>query len=321
MSQANNKKSEINGVLLIDKPSGCTSHDVVYRVRRAVNQKAVGHAGTLDPMATGLLVVLLGQATKISDYLLNKNKAYQLQAKLGVLTDTLDADGTITKEKSIEGLTEAQIKEAVFKLQGPQLFRVPAFSAVKRDGEALYKKARAGEVVIRPLKEMNFFNFENYSYSEPVVSLEFSCSKGSYVRSWAEMLGEELNDVGSHLVGLRRIVSAPFKSESSIALEAFEKEIKSNPDYFYKKSDSFIPLEHCLENIKTVTISGGDERLLSNGQIPNDLSRRLIPELKQASKTEASVNIKVISGASGHLLSILEARPKNGLKIKRVFNY
>ena len=125
-------KTEVNGVLLIDKPSGCTSHDVVNKVRRLVNQKAVGHAGTLDPMATGLLVILLGQATKISDYLLNKDKAYQLKAKLGVLTDTLDADGQVTEEKSTDKLSSEQIKEATFKLQGPQLFRVPAFSAVKR---------------------------------------------------------------------------------------------------------------------------------------------------------------------------------------------
>ncbi|MCB0390989.1 MAG: tRNA pseudouridine(55) synthase TruB [Bdellovibrionales bacterium] len=302
-----------HGVLLLDKPAGITSHDVVARVRRILSTKAVGHAGTLDPMATGLLVLLIGEATKISDYLLNGTKGYDLELKFGLKTDTLDVTGQILEEKSTESLKLEAIECEAENLTGELELAVPKYSAIKVNGKKLLEKARAQETFDAPTRLMNFFKLELQSFNRQELSCRFFCSKGSYVRSWVQELGERL-DCGATLSYLRRIYSSPYKIEQAMSLEALEQTPIAT-------CSSFIPLSQCLQDWEAVTVSGRDEKLMRNGQVPSDLAKRLIFQQKIANAQKKNLGIRVFQASSGTLASLLEMQPNKSPKIKRVFRY
>ncbi len=298
-----------NGLLLVDKPAGMTSHDVVAKVRRALKQKSVGHTGTLDPLATGLLVLVLGDATKLSDYLIAEDKSYQLKVRLGVTTDTLDVTGTILSEKAC-ALPKSEIEIAVQSLEGDFEWEVPLFSAAKVDGKKLYEHGRAGtgNSVELPTKLMSFWEPEIVDTTEASVTLDISCSKGSFVRTWAAKLGEALG-VGGAIEQLRRTRVGSFLVENAATLEQIEAD---------GWSDAFIPMNQALPGLKTVLASPRDQKLVGNGQIPRDIENRLIVAQKTAYASNRSVYVKVVS-QSGDLLAILAAEPGQGLKIRRVF--
>ena len=192
-----------DGLLLVDKPSGPTSHDVVAQIRRRFRIPKVGHGGTLDPMATGLLVILLGKGTKISDRVMGHDKTYEGTFRLGVETDSQDADGQIVAEKDAAAVTAAQVEEQ-FKLRlGDQMQLPPMVSAIKIKGVPLYKLARQGETVERPPKLVHVYRFELLGFSPPDVRFAVECTKGTYVRTLAHDVGQSLG-VGAHLVQLRR---------------------------------------------------------------------------------------------------------------------
>ena len=180
----------MNGLFLVDKPSGMTSHDVVARMRRLLATKAVGHAGTLDPLATGLLVILVGQATKLSQFILNGDKSYRVRVKFGVITDTDDITGEIVRETSSPDWTEAQLKQAVKDLTGSLELPVPIYSAIKVKGKKLYEQARKKQEVEAPLRKMDFKACELVEWGESWADAFIHCSKGSYIRSWSRALGE-----------------------------------------------------------------------------------------------------------------------------------
>ncbi len=216
-----------SGILIIDKPQDWTSHDVVAKVRRILKTKKVGHAGTLDPMATGVLIVLVGKATKLSDKLLNQHKTYAAEVSFGQQTDTGDAEGEVIKEEMAHSkrLAEDDIKGAALKLIGDRQQQVPAYSAVKVDGKKLYELARKGqELVNRPsrtitIESIGIDAFKAFDLAGPAkATITVECSKGTYIRVLAEELAEQLGTVG-HLTALRRLKSGDFAIEQAVTLD------------------------------------------------------------------------------------------------------
>lgn len=198
--------SALDGILLIDKPSGPTSHDVVARVRRQFKIKKVGHGGTLDPMATGLLVLLIGKGTKISDRVMGHDKTYEGTLRLGAETDSQDAEGHIVAtapEEIVQAVTEDAVRAQMVSQVGDLMQIPPMVSAIKINGTPLYKLARKGETVERPAKLVHIYRFDLLGFQPPDVNFLVECTKGTYVRTLAHDMGRRL-DTGAHLTRLRR---------------------------------------------------------------------------------------------------------------------
>ena len=240
-----------HGLLLVKKPSGITSHDLVDQARRVLHTKAVGHCGTLDPMASGLMVLLVGEATKLSNYVLEEDKGYKLRAKLGVVTDTLDTTGTILSE-------------------------------VKVDGVRLHEKARGGGVVETPMRKMNFFEFKNFSQGPDWIEFEMGCTKGSYVRAWVHEFGQKLG-CGAAMSALERTVSEPYRIKDAHTLDEVAKALSES-----RIEDYLVPMTEALPSYKRLRVSGLDETLFGNGQISHALKSQLIsifrPDLDEGVK-------------------------------------
>lgn len=204
--------------MLLDKPLEMTSHQAVGFLRRKLKMKQIGHAGTLDPMATGLLILMVGHATKTSQYLILDNKTYQGTIKLGEVSNTYDTEGTITSVADPSQITLQEIEQAAQSLTGAQLQLPPMFSAVKVQGKPLYLSARAGETIEREPRAINVYHFKITKLEMPTIEFEISCSKGTYIRTLAHQLGEILK-CGSYLTSLRRIQSGNFNIEKAITAE------------------------------------------------------------------------------------------------------
>lgn len=204
-------------IAVINKSSGMTSHDVVARVRRIVGQRRVGHAGTLDPAATGVLPVLLGQATRVAEYLSESGKAYLATIRFGVETATYDGEGEVVSETPVT-LTRELIERALPAFIGPQRQLPPIYSAIKRDGKPLYARARAGETFEVTPRPVHIDALTIVAWDLPDLSLDVVCGKGTYIRSLAHDLGARLGP-GAHLAGLTRTRSGPFTLEQAISLD------------------------------------------------------------------------------------------------------
>jgi tRNA pseudouridine55 synthase len=208
------------GLILLDKPSGPTSHDMVLAVRRGAREKRVGHAGTLDPLATGLLIICLGAATRLSEYLAGADKRYLARVRLGQSTDTFDADGEVTAQ-SDRIPVRAAVEAALAGFRGPLLQRPPAFSAIKRAGKKAYDLARRGEAVELPPRPVEVFSLELVEWQPPDCVLDVRCSSGMYLRSLAHDLGQALG-CGAHLAALRRTASGRFRVAEAVTLDRLQ---------------------------------------------------------------------------------------------------
>src|SRR5690349_2447530 len=208
----------LDGAILIDKPSGPTSHDVVDEIRRQFRIKKVGHCGTLDPNATGLLIIVLGRGTKLSERLMSDDKVYEGTVKFGEATDSYDCDGEVTETKPVPPLTLEQLNEACTPFIGDIMQMPPMVSAIKKGGVPLYKLARKGIEVEREARLIHVFNFVFSSYEEPNGWFRIACTKGTYVRGIAHDLGQKLG-CGAHLATLRRVTSGKFDVANAIAFE------------------------------------------------------------------------------------------------------
>ena len=213
---------ELDGVLLIDKPSAHTSHDVVARLRGILRMKRIGHAGTLDPMATGLLVILVGKATRISQYLMSVDKEYTGTIKLGASTNTQDAEGEVLETRPVPELSEADVRAALNGFLGDQYQMPPMFSAIKIAGKPLYKSARAGEEVEREPRFIRISQYDLTRWASPELDFRVLCTKGTYVRTLAHDLGQRLG-CGAHLSALRRISSGNLNVSRAVTLEQLQK--------------------------------------------------------------------------------------------------
>lgn len=208
----------MNGVLVVDKPKGPTSSDVVQIVRRALKVKKAGHTGTLDPMATGVLPLCLGDATRIAQVLTDGNKAYDATLKLGVTTDTLDAEGAVLQTRAVPTLTRERLEQVFATFRGALMQTPPMYSAIKKDGKRLYELARAGEEVEREARAVTVFSLTLNDFTSDELKLSVACSKGFFVRTLAADIGEALG-CGAHLTALRRTQSGPFAIARAIPLQ------------------------------------------------------------------------------------------------------
>ena len=216
----------MDGILIVDKPAGWTSSDVVGFVRGRSRVRRVGHAGTLDPAATGLLPLLLGQATRLTDYLMDATKIYVAEVELGVETDTYDAEGEVMARRDASTVTRAAIEALLPAFTGDIEQTPPAFSALKRDGVPLYKRARRGETIeLRP-RPVRVNSLRLLAFEPPRATLEVDCGKGFYVRSLAHDLGRRLG-TGAMLAGLVRTRVGPFRLKGAVALETLRDDLAS----------------------------------------------------------------------------------------------
>lgn len=231
-----------SGVLIIDKPEGITSHDVVARVRKALHTKKVGHTGTLDPLATGVLVVCVEKATKLVQYLTCENKTYEVQMKLGIKTDTGDITGNVieTDDNIAAKLNSLNLENVQATLQtfiGAQKQVPPMYSAIKVNGKKLYEYAREGIEIEREERDIEIHSMENVSFENDILKYTVSCSKGTYVRSLCEDIAEKLGTCGT-MTALRRTVTGEFEIKDSIQIEEIsEEKIISMEKLFDKKID------------------------------------------------------------------------------------
>ena len=210
--------SVCDGILLVDKPSGMTSHDVVAKIRRHFPVKKVGHGGTLDPAATGLLVILLGKGTKLSDFIMGGDKTYAGTIKLGVTTDSQDADGEVLETRPCDAVTEDQIKAAMTKYVGDISQIPPMVSAIKVKGVPLYKMAREGKTIERKPRNVHIYEYRLDRFELPEADVLVRCTKGTYIRTLAYDVGEDLG-CGGHLCALRRLGSGKFTIDDGYQLD------------------------------------------------------------------------------------------------------
>ena len=212
---------EMEGILLVDKPRDHTSHDVVARLRGKLKMKRIGHAGTLDPMATGLLVILIGKATKMSQYLVGLDKEYEGTIELGKVTDTQDADGEVMETRPVPPLTEADVAATIKTFLGDQYQMPPMYSAIKIAGVPLYKSARKGEEIEREPRFIRVMSWDVLRFASPQIDFRLRCTKGTYVRTLAHDLGAKLG-CGAHLSALRRTATDKFSVTQALTLDQIQ---------------------------------------------------------------------------------------------------
>lgn len=206
------------GFLNINKPLGITSHDVVAKIRRGLKIKKVGHAGTLDPLATGVLVICIGDATRLSDYVMHSQKTYIAQVKFGESTTTYDAEGEITAKKEASHITQTDIEAILPQFTGEIQQIPPMYSAIKKDGKKLYDLARAGETIVLDPRPVTIHQLKIIQFDPPIAQIEIQCGSGTYIRSLAHDMGQVLG-VGAHLAGLIRVISGAFDLSKSYDLD------------------------------------------------------------------------------------------------------
>ena len=251
-----------NGLLLVDKQPGCTSHDVVQQARRLLGQRKIGHCGTLDPAATGLLVLTLGKATRLTRFLINAPKVYSGTIKLGSTTDTYDASGQVVEERSTDGIEHGHVEAKMLDFEGVSEQAAPAFSAKKVGGVKYYELARRGEEVPTASKEITVFEFRpTRELQNDRIEFRLGCSSGTYVRSLAHDLGAAL-DCGAHLETLRRLKVGPFECEQARTIDEIAAALEegSSPPPGWLEFDS-IPLP--FEEVRT---DAQQERRIVHGQ-------------------------------------------------------
>lgn len=236
-----------HGVLVIDKPEGLTSHDVVARVRRLIGEARVGHAGTLDPFATGVLPLCVGQATRLVEYLSNADKSYLVEVMLGIQTDTDDLTGQVIRDfddsdVDLLAIAPADLEPVLDRFRGPIQQRPPAYAAIKIGGRKLYEMARAGETVEVPARPVTIHRLELVAWAAPKLTLLIECSKGTYIRSLARDIGDVLR-VGGHALTLRRLRTGPFSVDQAHRL--IDLEANYTPDRW---ADLALPLDSFLRD-------------------------------------------------------------------------
>lgn len=245
----------MNGVLNIFKNKGMTSFDVVSRVRKIANEKKVGHTGTLDPEAEGVLPVCIGKATKIIDYIMDSEKGYSVKFKLGIKTTTYDLEGEIIEERDTSSLTEKEVEEAINSFKGEYSQVPPMFSALKKNGVRLYDLARKGIEIEREGRNIKIYNIENINIELPYVSMDVTCSKGTYIRSLCYDIGEKLN-VFATMTELKRFKTSFFREDDSINIDDLNKE---------NIKEHLISIEEALKNYPEIYLTKGYDKLIING--------------------------------------------------------
>lgn len=261
MSNDQGLKDFVSGALVVDKPVGVTSHDVVKVIRKGTDIRRVGHTGTLDPRASGVLVVLIGPAVRLSEYLSASDKRYQAIIKFGIATDTYDTEGKqVGETKSVDHITEQDIHQLLRDYEGKIQQYPPSHSAAKVDGEKAYEKARRGEEVDLEPREIDVYNLELLEWAPPEAVIDVYASSGTYVRSLANDLGNDLG-VGAHLTGLRRTKNGQFTLRDAVRLGELKDAFVAGDWYKY-----LIPAAETLSDWNTVVLSSDELERIKHGQ-------------------------------------------------------
>ena len=284
----------IDGALLLDKPVGITSNRALQDAKKLLGAKKAGHAGTLDPLASGLLLVLAGEATKFAGPMLDADKEYLATVKLGITTSTADAEGEVLEQSPVDVRPE-QVAAVLERFRGPIEQLPPMHSALKRDGVPLYEHARAGRTVERARRPVEIYELETLQCAPPVLELRVRCSKGTYVRVLAEDIGAALG-TGAHLAALRRTAAGRFNVRNAVTLE----ELRAMPD----RRAALLPLRVLLEGLPSTELDAADEARLRNGQA-----------LKISG---LEVGVRALYRADGAVIGLGEAHPEGSLKALRL---
>ncbi|MBA2681313.1 MAG: tRNA pseudouridine(55) synthase TruB [Ktedonobacteraceae bacterium] len=278
----------MDGILNINKAVGMTSHDVVARARKILKQKRIGHTGTLDPLASGVLPLCIGQATRVAEYLSESGKAYQAEITFGVTTDTYDAEGTVLSAKDTSALSHEQIEEMLPAFLGHQMQQPPRYSAIKIQGQPAYKLARAGEEVSLALRSIEITQLHVLAWNSPRLSLAIECSKGTYIRSLANDLGN-ISGYGAHLSALIRTRSGPFSLKDSISLEQLAESVEQEEVAKY-----LFPADSALQNYPAFHLDAGTAQSVLHGN----------PFFHQSSVEQNAKGLARIYAPDGHFLAI-----------------
>lgn len=292
---------DLDGILLLDKPQGMSSNQALQRVRHLFRAAKGGHTGSLDPLATGLLPVCFGEATKLAGHLLGSDKAYVTLARLGATTDTDDADGQVLRERPVPALTAAQIEAALVPLRGRIRQRPPVYSALKQGGEALYAKARRGEVVEVAEREVDVRRFELMERGPDWLRLEVECGSGTYIRSLVRDLGEALG-CGAHVAELRRTWVDPFRVPAMLTLEAIQA--MDEPT----RESHLLPIESALSSWRRIDLDASQALWLGQGRVV---------ELPVAGE-EGEV---AVFGPEGRALGLADVDAQGHLRARRLFRW
>lgn len=256
------KGRSISGIVLLDKPFGITSNTALQKVKRLFNAAKAGHTGSLDPMATGLLPLCLGEATKVSGYLLDADKSYTGTIKLGVRTSSADAEGEVIETRPLENISEKKILTVLNQFLGDIDQIPPMHSALKVNGQPLYKLAHQGVEIERKSRPVTIFNLTLLRFEGDEIDIAVDCSKGTYIRTLAEDIGQALG-CGAHLSALRRTATGPFELRDAITLEALEALLEDGFDALDQK---LIPAEDALVDWEEVNFTETTAYYISQGQ-------------------------------------------------------
>jgi tRNA pseudouridine55 synthase len=293
--------NSISGVLVVDKPIGLTSHEVVQIIRRGTYIRRAGHTGTLDPRASGVLVVLLGPAVRLSEYVSASDKRYQAVIQLGKTTDTYDADGKVLTSNPVDNITEAQFEEALQQFVGEIEQVPPPYSAIKIKGRKAYEMARQGEEFDLQPRKINMYSLELLEWAPPEAVIDVYCSSGTYIRSLANDLGKVLG-CGAHLVGLRRTKSGRFTLRDAVPLRKLREAFDDSSWYQY-----VIPAAEALSDWPSIELTEADVDAIRHGH--------RIPGEAGIGKMARGI------GDQGDLIALLEFDPaSNEWQPKKVFN-
>ena len=285
------QKAQVDGILNIDKPYGITSMEVVRRIKRASGLRRVGHGGTLDPIATGVIAVCIGQATRVMEYLVGGTKDYRAVIELGVTTDTYDATGRVTGEEDPSSVALDDIERALDRFKGVVHQVPPMYSALKRQGKRLYELARAGIEVEREPRRVEVFSIKLLEWSPPLVTLEVSCGRGFYMRSLANDLGAALG-CGAHLKSLVRLRSGPLKISEAMSLSEAEQRFEDGA----WRQELYAP-DVVLQDLRAAIVGGRLQDTIRHG--------RAIPAGLINPVSQADERCRVY-GADGRFLAILK---------------
>ena len=262
MSRPRKKGRDVHGVFLLDKPQGVSSNDIMQKVKRLFKANKAGHTGALDPLATGMLPICLGEATKFSQFLLDSDKRYVVTAKLGERTDTSDAEGQVVQSREVN-VAEADILAALSAFRG-EILQVPTmFSALKHNGKPLYEYARAGITVEREARPITIFELKFIDYQAPFLTLEVHCSKGTYIRTLVDDLGEALG-CGAHVTMLRRLAVADYPIEEMMPIEDLALLADSFPNSELDRL--LLPMDTAVASLPQLNITAEQTKAVGFGQ-------------------------------------------------------
>lgn len=252
--------TDVSGILLLDKPAGPTSNRALQEIKRLYGANKAGHTGSLDPLASGLLPICLGEATKISQFLLDADKHYRFTLKLGVATETDDAEGAVISTAAVPALSLADIEAVLARFRGPIDQVPPRFSAIKRAGQPFYRGARKGDESLPPVRRIAVSALTLVHYAGDTLELEVHASKGTYVRSLGRDIGAALG-CGAHVLNLRRLATGPFRIEGAHTFEA----LKARPAA--ERLAALVPMDEVLAPLPAVRLDAASERSLCHGQV------------------------------------------------------